>query len=65
MDFGNFTTMRTQQIALEGASISSITVDTGVLREAVLGHLLFILYLSGLPEGLSSQFCLLTDDCVL
>ena len=31
----------------------------------VLGPLLFILYLSDPPEGISSQVCLLADDCIL
>ena len=61
----NFLTMRTQQVVLEGVSSSSITVASGVPQGTVLGPLLFILYLSDPPEGISSQVCLLADDCIL
>ena len=58
-------TMRTQKLVLEGVSSSSITVTSGVQHGTVLGPLRFILYLSDLPEGLSSQVRLLADDCIL
>ena len=60
-----FLTMRTQQVVLEGVSSSSITVTSGVPQGAVLGPLLFIIYLNDLPEGISSQVRLLADDCIL
>ena len=56
--------MRTQQDVLEGVSSSSITVTSGVAQGTVLGPLIFIVYLSDLPEGISSQVSLLTDDCM-
>ena len=34
-------------------------------KEWLKAHLLFILYLNDLPEGISSQVCLLADDCIL
>ena len=58
-------TMRTQQVVLEDASSSSITVTSGGPQWTVIGPLPFILYLNYLPEGISSQVCLLTVDCIL
>ena len=60
-----FFTMRTQQVVLEGISSSSITVTSGVPQWKVLSPLLFILYVSDLPEGIFSQVSLLADDCIL
>ena len=56
--------MRTQQVVLEGVSSSSITVTSGVPHGTVLGPLLFILYLSDHPEGISSIVHLMADDCI-
>ena len=61
----NFLRMRTQQVILDGVSSSSITITSGVPQGTVLGPLLYILYLNDLPEGISSQVCLLADDCIL
>ena len=61
----DFLTMRTQQVALEGVSSSSITVTSSVPQGTVLGPLLFIPYLNNLPEGTFSQVRLLADDCIL
>ena len=61
----NFVTMRRQQVVLEGVSSSSITATSGVPQGTVLGPLLVILYLSDLPEVISSQVRLLADDCIL
>ena len=61
----NFVTMRTQQVVLECASSSSMTVMLGVPQGTVLGPLLFIIYLDDLPEGISSLVHLLADDCML
>ena len=60
-----FFTLRTQQVDLEGVSSSSITVTSGGPQGTVFGPQIFILYLSDIPEGISSQGRLLADDCML
>ena len=42
-----------------------MAVTSCVPQGTVLGPLLFILCLSDLPEGISSQVRLLADDCIL
>ena len=61
----HFFAILTQLVVLEGVSSSSITETSGVPQGTVLGPLLFILCLSDLPEGISSQVRLLADDCIL
>ena len=61
----NFLTMRTQQVVIESVFLSSITVTSGIPQGTALGSLPFILYLSHIPEGISSQVRLHADDCIL
>ena len=61
----NFLAMTAQQVVLEGVSSSSMTVISGVTQGMVFDHLLFILYLNNLSEGLLSQVRLLADNCIL
>ena len=56
----NFLTMTAQQVVLEGVSSSSMTVFSGVTQGMVFDHLLFILYINNLSEGLLSQVRWLT-----
>ena len=63
--FKNFLTTRSQSVVLDSVSSSSVWVQSGVPQGTVLGPLLFILYISDLPQGIKSQVRLFADDCIL
>ena len=63
--FKNFLTTRSQSVVLDGVSSSSVWVQSGVPQGTVMGPLLFILYISDLPQGIKSQVRLFADDCIL
>ena len=60
-----FLTDHTQQVLIEGATSDSIPVISGVLEGTVLGPLLFLLFINGLPDCVQSRTCLFADDCIL
>ena len=61
-----FLSGRTQRVALEGTTSSSILVTSGVPQGTVLGPLLFLLYINDLPDAVKhSKVKLFADDSLL
>ena len=60
-----FLTQRSMQVAVEGTSSSTTTVDSGVPQVTVLGPLLFLCHINDLPEAVQSQVRLFADDCLI
>ena len=64
----DYLTLRKQQVVVDGATSSQVTVASGVLQGSVLGPLLFSVYINGITEvGISphSYRVLYTDDILL
>ena len=60
-----FLTNRIQRVMQEGSISSSFKVLSGVFQGAVLGPILFLLYINDLSSYISSPVRLFTDDCVI
>ena len=56
--FESFLTQRTQSVVIERTSFAPVVTTSGVPQGTVLGPLLFLLYKSYLPDGLSSTVIL-------
>ena len=52
-------------MTLEGITSNQCDVTSGVPQDAVLGPLLFLLYINNLPLCISSTIRLFADDCLL
>ena len=50
---------------LEGESSSEVPVTSGVPQEYVLGPLLFLLYITDLPQNIQAQVRCFADDTVV
>ena len=63
----DFLENRQQQVVLEGATSTSVPVQSGVPQVSVLGPLLFLLFINDLPEVISTGSTVkpFADDCVL
>ena len=56
---------RTQQVILDGQASDPVLVLSGVSQGSVLGPILFLILINGLPDNIRSSVCLFADDCVL
>ena len=61
----NFLINRTQQVIVNGYSSSPSNVISGIPQGIVLGPLLFLCYINGLPSNVRSSVKLYADDVVL
>ena len=62
---GAFLSNRTQSTVVNDAYSSYIEVTSGVLQGSVLGPMLFLLYINGINNAVTSQIKLLSDDNIL
>ena len=53
---------RTQVVKVNGEDSISASVLSGIPQGSVLGPLLFVIYINGLPEEISSESFLFADD---
>ena len=58
----NFLKNRTQQVLIEGKLSSSFTLISGIPQGSVLGPILFLIFISDITEGLSSDVFIYVDD---
>ena len=58
----SFLIWRSQTVVLNGNSSDELQVLSGVPQGSVLGPILFLLYIDGLPDSLQSQVRLFADD---
>ena len=56
---------RTQQVVLDSQASDPIPVLSGVPQKSVLGLILFLFLINGLPDNIRSSVCLFAEDCVL
>ena len=61
----DFLTNRKQRVVLNGQCSSWVDIRAGVLQGSILGHLLFLIYVNDLPNGLKSEYKLFADDTSL
>ncbi len=57
-----FLTQRTQSVQVDRLHSSKVYVEAGVLQGAVLGPLMFLLYINDLPASVSSHVHLFADN---
>ena len=61
----NYLTGRQQRVVLNGQNYSWKNVLAGVPQGSVLGHLLFLIYINDLPNGIESICKIFADDTLL
>ena len=60
--FSDYSTDRKQCAVIKGHSSEYGTIEAGVPQESVLGHLLFLIFIDDIKEGLESKISLFADD---
>ena len=63
--FKSFLNDRLQRVVLNGQCSNWSSLPAGVPQGLILGPLLFLIYINGLPEGLESSVKLFADDTSL
>ena len=61
----SFLTKRSMRVVLDATASEATSVDSGVPQGTVLGPLLFLCHINGLPESVNSKVRLFADDCLL
>ena len=56
---------RKQWVVTRGEASDWVSVKSGVPQGTVLGPLLYLMYISDLPDNLTSNVRLFADDCVI
>ena len=56
---------RSQQVVVNGQASNPAAVLSGVPQGTVLGHMLFLLYINDIPEGVHSKMRLFADDSIV
>ena len=57
--------IRRIRVVLDGQASDPVPVLSGVPHGSVLGPVLFLIFINGLPENIRSSVRLFADDCVL
>ena len=60
-----FLTNRKMRVVIDGKASEAVPVDSGVPQGTVLGPLLFLCHINGLPDAVKSTVRLFADDCLL
>jgi len=55
---------RTQRVVIEGEKSVIIKVESGVPQGSVLGPSLFLFYINGMPDNITSTVRLFADDTI-
>jgi len=61
----SFLSNRSQRVLLDGTASNEAVVESGVPQGTVLGPGLFLVFISDIPDNISSHIRLFADDCLL
>ena len=62
---GNFLLNRQQRVVCEGETLSREAVTSWVPQGSVIGSILLLIYINGVPDGLQSDVRLFVDDMIV